>query len=643
MGNEAQRTHATRLFIAEKPSLGRAIAAALPGPLRKRDGYIEASSGDIVTWCFGHLLEQVEPHAYEAKYKRWDLADLPIMPSQWHLAARKDAKKQLATIVKLLKSATNVVHAGDPDREGQLLVDEVLGHCGLSEAQRNRAGRLLINDLNLEAVKKALASMRSNAEFQALSSSALARSRADWLYGINMTRAFTLLAQRKGHQGVLSVGRVQTPVLGLVARRDTEIANFVSKPFYQVIACIPHEGSDIRATWQPSEACARFQDSEGRVVHKPLADNVAGRIKGQSAQLLTVEHKQSKQAAPLPFSLSALQIEAAKQFGLSAAAVLTSAQALYEKHKAITYPRSDCRYLPSEHHKEASAIVQVIVANAPTLQEHTTQLDTQRQSKAWNDTKVGAHHAIIPTPHNVGQGALSKNEAKLYELIARQYLMQFAEPALFANACLEFEIGGGKFVAKGQTLLEDGWKTLQPTKKSKKTKKPDYLPRIKVGTALKCRRGQVVTKKTEAPKAFTDATLLQAMTGIGRFVADTKLRKILKETDGLGTEATRASILEGLFRRKLLARKGKSIYATATGQSLVRALPKAATTPDMTAEWEQRLRGIANKTDAYGPFMASLGGRLREMLGSAIHPSTSATTNNSKAPSSSKNEDERTS
>ncbi len=609
----------TRLFIAEKPSLGRAIAAALVQPTIKRDGYIEAANGDIVTWCFGHLLEQVEPHAYDAKYKKWELRDLPILPSNWQLTARKDANKQLATIAKLLKRSSNVVHAGDPDREGQLLVDEVLGHCGLSHAQQGSAGRLLINDLNLDAVKKALASMRSNAEFQALSSSALARSRADWLYGINMTRAFTLLAQRKGHRGVLSVGRVQTPVVGLVARRDTEIANFVSKPFYQVIACIPHEGTDIRATLHPSEACAAYQDEDGRIVHKPLAENVAARIKGAPTKLLKVEHKQSKQAAPLPFSLSALQIEAAKQFGLSAAAVLTGAQALYEKHKAITYPRSDCRYLPTEHHKEAEAIMQMIAANAPELETQLAGLDTVRESKAWNDAKVGAHHAIIPTPRRVGQGALSKSEAKIYTLIAQQYLMQFAEPALFATACLEFEISGGKFVAKGQTLLEHGWKTLQPTPKSKKVKTPDYLPRIKSGAILTCRRGAIVTKKTKPPKAFTDATLLQAMTGIGRFVANVELRKILKETDGLGTEATRASILEGLFRRKLLARKGKSIFATPTGQELVRVLPKEATAPDMTAEWEQRLRGIANKTDAYGPFMESLSGRLREMLGNAIH------------------------
>ena len=597
----------TQLFIAEKPSLGRAIAAVLPGPLNYRDGYIVAKSGDIVTWCFGHLLELAKPDAYDQKYKRWQLSDLPIVPASWKLADRKDAKKQLTTIARLLKDNPNIVHAGDPDREGQLLVDEVLEYCGLSKEEQGQARRLLINDLNKSAVTKALQNMRRNSEFQALSKSALARSHADWLYGINMTRAFTLRAQKKGQKGVLSVGRVQTPVLGMVARRDNDIANFTSKTFYNVIAHLAHNNRIIQATWKPSEACSRYQDSEGRVVSKELALSVHERIEGSEAKLVEVEHKQTEQAAPLPFSLSALQIEAARLWGLSASSVLKSAQSLYEKHKAITYPRSDCRYLPTEHHQDSREVLKAIVSNSPTLSEQCAALNFSVKSNAWDDTKVRAHHAIIPTLRKETTATdFSGNEERIYELIARRYMMQFAKSALYAKACLLFEIRTGKFVATGKTLLESGWQSLRISPKGKKAKKPQaerYLPRLEQGTILKCERGQVISKQTEPPKAFTDASLLQAMTGISKYVEDEALRNILKETDGIGTESTRANIIETLFSRKLLARKGKKIVATELGQGLVASLPLEATLPDMTAKWEQRLRSIANCKDSYGPFM----------------------------------------
>ncbi|MDW1809933.1 DNA topoisomerase, partial [Vibrio sp. Vb2362] len=231
----------SRLFIAEKPSLGRAIAAALPNPQKKDQGFIRCGNGDIVTWCIGHLLEQVEPDAYDERYKKWNMADLPIVPQQWQLRPRKSASKQLTVIRKLLKEANEVIHAGDPDREGQLLVDEVMDYCKLSKTKKESTQRLLISDLNLPAVKRALSSMRSNREFIPLSVSALARSRADWLYGMNMSRAYTLLGQKAGYQGVLSVGRVQTPVLGLVVRRDEEIENFVPKDYFTLHALIPYQ------------------------------------------------------------------------------------------------------------------------------------------------------------------------------------------------------------------------------------------------------------------------------------------------------------------------------------------------------------------------------------------------------------------
>ncbi|CAK3083671.1 DNA topoisomerase III [Vibrio crassostreae] len=610
----------SRLIIAEKPSLGRAIAAALPNPQKKDQGFIKCGNGDVVTWCIGHLLEQVEPDAYDDRYKKWNLADLPIVPEQWQLRPRKTSSKQLTVIRKLLKDATQIVHAGDPDREGQLLVDEVIDYCKVSKAKKESMERLLISDLNLPAVKRALSQMRSNRDFIPLSISALARSRADWLYGMNMTRAYTLLGQKAGYQGVLSVGRVQTPVLGLVVRRDEEIENFIPKDYFTLHALIPYQNNgqsfDIRARWKPSEACKPWQDEEGRVLNRKLVENVAQRIANQPATVTESEQKQSKQAAPLPYSLSALQIDASKRFGMSAQQVLDTCQSLYEKHKLITYPRSDSRYLPKEHYSQRESIVDAIANNAKELQSGAQGADLSLKSKAWNDSKVDAHHAIIPTPKKSSVNGLSANEMKIYQQIARQYLMQFYPPAIFADAKLAFDIAGGVFIAKGRQLINPGWKVLMgKTDTEEKGDGTDTVPPLDKGTVLTCREGVIGDKKTEPPKHFTEATLLQAMTGIARFVANKDLKAILKETDGLGTEATRAGILDTLFKRQLLTRQGKSIHSSPAGRGLIHALPEDSTFPDMTAHWEHQLQGMAERNQAYQPFMQALESKIDGLMG----------------------------
>ena len=610
----------SRLIIAEKPSLGRAIAAALPNPQKKDQGFIKCGNGDVVTWCIGHLLEQVEPDAYDERYKKWNLADLPIVPEQWQLRPRKTSSKQLTVIRKLLKDATQIVHAGDPDREGQLLVDEVIDYCKVSKFKKESMERLLISDLNLPAVKRALSQMRSNRDFIPLSVSALARSRADWLYGMNMTRAYTLLGQKAGYQGVLSVGRVQTPVLGLVVRRDEEIENFIPKDYFTLHALIPYQNNgqsfDIRARWKPSEACKPWQDEEGRVLNRKLVENVAQRIANQPATVTESEQKQSKQAAPLPYSLSALQIDASKRFGMSAQQVLDTCQSLYEKHKLITYPRSDSRYLPKEHYSQRESIVDAIANNAKELQSGAQGADLSLKSKAWNDSKVDAHHAIIPTPKKSSVNGLSANEMKIYQQIARQYLMQFYPPAVFADAKLVFNIAGGMFIAKGRQLINPGWKVLMgKTDTEDKGDGTDTVPSLDKGTVLTCREGVIGDKKTEPPKHFTEATLLQAMTGIARFVANKDLKAILKETDGLGTEATRAGILDTLFKRQLLTRQGKSIHSSPAGRGLIHALPEDSTFPDMTAHWEHQLQGMAERNQAYQPFMQALESKIDGLMG----------------------------
>ncbi|MEC5341615.1 DNA topoisomerase III [Brenneria populi] len=602
-----------RLFIAEKPSLARAIADVLPKPHRRGDGFIACGQNDVVTWCVGHLLEQAQPDVYDARYARWSLADLPIIPQKWLLQPRPSVSKQLNTIKKLLADASEIIHAGDPDREGQLLVDEVLEYLSLPEEKRRQVQRCLVNDLNPQAVERAVSRLRENREFIPLCVSALARSRADWLYGINMTRAYTLLGRNAGYDGVLSVGRVQTPVLGLVVRRDEEIENFTPKDYFEVKAHIVTPADErFVAIWQPSESCEPYQDEEGRLLHRALAEHVVKRIDGQPAFVTGYNDKRESETAPLPYSLSTLQIEAARRFGLSAQQVLDICQKLYETHKLITYPRSDSRYLPEEHFAGRHAVLNAISVHQPDLLPQPV-MDIDRRNRCWDDGKVDAHHAIIPTARSA-RAALSDNEQKVYGLIARQYIMQFCPDAVFRKCVIDLDIAGGKFVAKARFLAEAGWRTLLGGKERDEENEGSPLPVVAKGDELLCERGEVVERQTQPPRPFTDATLLSAMTGIARFVQDKALKKILRATDGLGTEATRAGIIELLFKRAFLYKKGRYIHASEAGRALIHSLPDMAAHPDMTAHWEATLTQISEKQCRYQDFMQPLTHALQELI-----------------------------
>ncbi|HKS32948.1 MAG TPA: DNA topoisomerase III [Enterobacteriaceae bacterium] len=602
-----------RLFIAEKPSLARAIADVLPKPHRRGDGYIECGNGQVVTWCIGHLLEQAQPDAYDSRYARWNLMDLPIVPEKWQLQPRPSVAKQLNVIKRLLGEASEVVHAGDPDREGQLLVDEVIDYLQLPVEKRQQMQRCLINDLNPQAVERAIDRLRPNNDFIPLCVSALARARADWLYGINMTRAYTLLGRNAGYQGVLSVGRVQTPVLGMVVRRDEEIENFVAKDFFDVKAHIVTPADErFVALWQPSEACEPYQDEEGRLLHRPLADHVVNRIAGQPAIVTSYNDKRDSETAPLPFSLSTLQIEAAKRYGFSAQNVLDICQKLYETHKLITYPRSDSRYLPEEHFAGRHAVLNAIGVHAASLLPQPV-VDPEIRNRCWDDKKVDAHHAIIPTARSAKVN-LTDNEAKVYELVARQYLMQFCPDAVFRKCQIDLEIANGRFIAKARFLAEAGWRALLGSKERDEENDGTPLPVVAKGDELLCEKGEVVERQTQPPRHFTDATLLSAMTGIARFVQDKELKKILRATDGLGTEATRAGIIELLFKRGFLTKKGRYIHSSDAGRALIHSLPEMAARPDMTAHWESVLTQISEKQSRYQDFMQPLVGTLYELI-----------------------------
>ncbi|GEK46779.1 DNA topoisomerase 3 [Bisbaumannia pacifica] len=594
-----------RLIIAEKPSLARAIAEALPGRSQRQEGYLQV--GDTrVSWCLGHLLEQASPDAYDPAYKQWRLDHLPILPEPWRLTPRPKARAQLAVLRRLLKEAREVVHAGDPDREGQLLVQEVIEHLGW----KGPVARLLISDLNRPAVERALGRLEDNAAYQALYRAAETRARADWLYGINLTRAWTLVGRQAGHDGVLSVGRVQTPVLGLVVRRDAEIAAFQPRPFHVLWADLQVAGGQLRAWWQPGEA--HPLDDQGRLLARLPAEALAARLPGAEGQLVALQTQDKRQAAPLPYSLSALQVDAARRYKLPAKAVLDICQRLYERHQLITYPRSDCRYLPREHHALAPRTLAGACQGDATLGQWLAGADLSRRSRAWDDAKVGAHHALAPTGRAPDFSRLDDAEARVYRLVVRNVLAQFYPPLETREVKAEFRILDERFRAQGSELKVAGWKPLFTTREE-----TPPLPPLVEGETARALDARVEDRETRPPEPFNDASLIKAMMNIARYVSDPAVKRTLRDSDGLGTEATRAGIIETLVERGYLVRDKSSLRASRTGHALINALPEAASRPERTALWEQRLAAIAERDEAPAPFLSALVDDLRRLLNAA--------------------------
>lgn len=592
-----------RLFIAEKPSLGRAIAQYLPakgtpqGPAGKPPTHIVAGD-DVVTWCFGHMLEMAAPEDYSEELKTWSLEALPIVPQEWKLMPKDDAKGQIKAIKALLAQASVVVNAGDPDREGQLLVDELLEHLGNSKPVQ----RIWLAALDETNVKKALDSMRDNAEFQNLKASAESRQRGDWLVGMNLTRAYTLAGRKKGYDGVLSIGRVQTPTLGLVVNRDLAIENFKAKDFFGVTASIKATGGAFSARWKPSESVP--VDDAGRVLDHSIAAAVVTRISGQAGRVAHFEAKEKKEAAPLPYSLSSLQTAANKKFGFGAQEVLDIAQELYEA-KLTTYPRTDCNYLPEAQLADASAILAGLPGSYAGL---VAQADVSLKSKAWNDKEITAHHAIIPT----GQTAeLKGKQAQVFDLIARAYLAQFFPAYTYRQTSIVLEVAGESFAASGKMPLLPGWKTVfgatqdeDEDAKDEDKEGKQTLPVLTNGESVSCESANVDSKKTTPPKRFTEGDLIEAMKSIHQMVEDPELKKRLKENIGIGTEATRAGIIETLKKRGFLSTKGKQIISTGDGRKLILALPEAVKSPGLTGLFEQVLDGIAGGRVSQAQFLA---------------------------------------
>ncbi|MBL0427742.1 DNA topoisomerase III [Ramlibacter alkalitolerans] len=578
----------TTLFIAEKPSMGRAIAARLK-PVRNAPGFIECAGGKIVTWCVGHVFENAAPDDYDEELKKWSFDALPIVPKSWKLLPKDSAKAQIRVIKDLLAKATNVVHAGDADQEGELLVYEPLEQL----KYKGPVQRLWLSAMDDASIDKALATLKPGAATYPLKTAAEARSRVDWLIGMNLTRAYTLAGRRAGGQGVLSVGRVQTPTLGLVVRRDLAIENFKPRDYFEVFGTFKVGATNVRAKWLSPKEGAGI-DEEGRLLDRKVADALVAKVTGRPGKVSAFESKKQSQGAPLPFSLSALQSAASAKFGMSAQKVLDTCQALYETHKLTTYPRSDCQYLPDSMHAEAPTVLRAIAKSYPALAALAGRASASKKSGAFNDKKVSAHHAIIPTLSGGDTSRLSKDEQQIYDLICRHYVAQFFPDFDYLQNSVEFETMGEKFAATGRQVLKPGWKEVFGASADEEDDDQDKqaIPTCSKGDSAPCVKAEVAAKQTKPPARFTEGTLIKAMANIQAFVTDPAIKKLLKESAGIGTEATRASILETLKNRKFLETKGKQLISTPAARALIAALPAVLTQPDLTAIFEQRLEEI---------------------------------------------------
>lgn len=608
-----------RLFICEKPSQAADIAKHVGA--RQSGNGCRTGQGVTVTWCIGHLLEQAPPEHYKPELATWSLDHLPVLPAQWNMDVKSKTKSQFSVVSKLLKQATEVVVATDADREGEVIAREVLELCGY----RGPVKRLWLSSLDDASVKKALGQLLPGSKTLPLYQSGLGRARADWLAGMNLTMALTK-AFGGGKGGVVHCGRVQTPVLAMVVRRERAIRDFKSKTHFVLKTIWEISGSPVPMTWQ---APADRLDQDGHCVDEAYVKAVASKITNKTGRLVQVQCDDKTEQAPLLYSLSSLQKEASARFGLGAQQVLSIAQALYERHKAITYPRTDCEYLPLNMHAEAAQVCEAIQAADPALGKLVAMADLSGPSRAFNDKKITAHHAIIPTLNaGVRIGDMCEQERLLYDLIRRRYLAQFLGVYKFQETRITGQCEGERFTATGRVPLVPGWKRAYadmaeaaPAKKPKPGTKPAEddaapkdlaLPSVQVGQQIINRKAEAVKTQTKPPKRYTEGTLVAAMESIDKEIEDPRLKKVMqnKEKAGIGTDATRGATIEGLFKRGYFEKDGKSIVPTARGEQLIEIVEKVVphmADPVLTALWEDHLAKVEDGSLSLETFEAQLG------------------------------------
>ncbi|MBZ8888960.1 DNA topoisomerase 3 [Escherichia coli] len=607
-----------KLFIAEKPAVANDIVKALGGNFTRHDGWFESDNA-IVTNCFGHIIESQPPENYNPDYKAWKVETLPLRLYPVKYQPVESAAKQVKTILELIRrgDVTEIVHAGDPDEEGQLLVDEVLEYAGNTKPVK----RVLINDNTLPAVKKALANLKDNRDFRGLYLKALARSVADAVYGFSMTRAYTIPAQARGYKGTLSVGRVQTPILGLIVNRTRANQNHKSS-FYYTMTGVFQRGADvIRANWKPGEFAPL---TDRKLLDKAWANGTAASLTGKPATVEAAATDDKKTAAPLPFNLVRLQQYMNKKFKLTAQKTLDITQQLREKYKAITYNRSDCSYLSDEQFSEAPQVIDAL----KSVFDQPMNVDTTRKSKAFDSAKVTAHTAIIPTANVPDINALTPDERNVYLAIAQHYLVQFMPEKLYKEVSVAIQCGDESFYARARKTTDSGFEAFLGTETTNEDESDnddsafEQLCKIRTGETLTTKEVVVNEKKTTPPPLFTEASLLAALVRVADFVTDPVIKKLLKDKDkdkkdehgGIGTPATRAAILEALKKRNYITLEKGKLIPTDTGYALIDALPGIAVNPDMTALWAEKQTAIENGELTVEEFINELYDELTGMI-----------------------------
>lgn len=570
------------LVLAEKPSVGRDIARVLNCG-RKNNGYMEGDKY-IVTWALGHLVSLADPEVYDERYKTWRIDDLPMLPSHMKLAVIRESGKQFNTVKSLLnrKDVSEVVIATDAGREGELVARWIIEKAHASKPLK----RLWISSVTDKAIKEGFEKLRPGKEYENLYASAVARSEADWIVGMNATRALTCK-----YNAQLSCGRVQTPTLAIIAQKEEEIRNFKPKQYYGITAI----SDGMKLIWQDEKS------KSTRTFSKEICENILATARNKAAEVASVEKAYKKTYAPPLYDLTELQRDANKLFGYSAKETLSIMQKLYESHKLLTYPRTDSRYISSDivdtlkYRIRGCGVGRYSKAAAKLLRSPI------RQSKSFvDDAKVSDHHAIIPTEQSAGFATLSDKERKIYDLVIKRFLAVLSPAFEYEQTTIKAKIGNDVFIAKGKTVLSYGWKEVYENNFDDEEDPGDdimeqLLPAVSKGDKLKISRLELTSGETKPPAPFNEGSLLSAMENPAKYMSgeNKDLIRTIGETGGIGTVATRADIIEKLFNSFLIEKRGKDIFTTSKGRQLLSLVPEELRSPTLTAQWEQKLSLIS--------------------------------------------------
>jgi DNA topoisomerase-3 len=609
-----------RVVITEKPSVARDIARAL-GVKSSGDGYIY-SSDVVITWCVGHLAELVDPAAYRPEWKRWSFDTLPMLPEKFQLRPRKGVVDRFKVVKRLLKDKrfTTVVNACDAGREGELIFRNVYDLAGCQLPIQ----RLWIASMTETAIRKGWENVSDGTSFEALGAAARCRSEADWLVGLNATRAMTVMGRKGGDSELLSVGRVQTPTLAMMVRRDLEIANFVPEKFFRVGAQFSLEGGEERwsAYWfDPSAKDKPEKGAKGaekqtpkaeRIEKKEIAEAIAAAALGSPGSIVKATSKKKNEKAPLLYDLTSLQRRANSRYGLSAARTLEIAQTLYEKAKVITYPRTDSCFLTPDQTPSLVGLVKQLSTVSEYAVHARSLLNKELPitKRIVNEKEVGDHHAIIPT--GFISSRLDRDQARIFDLVSRRFLAVFSGDAVILNSEVEVAVQPMvsnpdlieplHFRSKGRILQVPGWRAIDPPN----NKGDSLLPSVKEGDSTTTHKTKVADGATRPPAHYNDASLLRGMETAGKDLGDKELARAMRKA-GIGTPATRAAIIQTLIRRSYVGRDGRSLVTSERGRALVGAL----TVPELldatlTGQWEAKLSEIADGGGDPVAFMAKI-------------------------------------